>query len=155
MQHQHYRPQNMGQSPGQDDRPIAKDFYIYEEDFSSLAANTSTVGNINIQADSDFMLQKLTAFADIAGAAQTANNRVLPLATMQITDSGSGRNLFEEAVAIPAIMGTGELPFILPTPKLFPARSTIQVTVANFSASTTYNVRLSFIGYKVFRTGAG
>ncbi len=72
---------------------------------------------------------------------------------MQITDSGSGRNLFETPLPISAVFGTGELPFILPTPKLFAARSTINITVANFSAATEYNLRFSFIGYKVFRTG--
>jgi len=134
---------------------INKDFYVYEQDFDLLASGSSATGNVNIQADSDFVLQKLTVFADIAGAAQLSDSRVVPLCSLQVTDSGSGRQLFESAVPVPAIFGNGELPFILPTPKLFPARSTITLNVANFSAATTYNLKFALIGYKVFNTGMG
>ena len=59
------RPQTVGE---ESKLYIAKDFYIYQEDFSGLAASTSATGTIRIQADSDFILQKLTYFADIATA---------------------------------------------------------------------------------------
>lgn len=130
---------------------VIKDFYVYQEDFTSLANGATATGTINIQADSDFVVQKLTYFADIALAAQTDSSRIVPLATVQITDSGSGRNLMESPSPINSVFGTGELPFILPTPKLFLARTTITMDITNFSTSSTYNIRLSFIGYKVFR----
>jgi hypothetical protein len=139
----------LGQDPNTNG--VIKEFFVYEEDFLALAIGTSAAGNINIQADSDFVLQKLTYFADVAAAGQTAATRVVPLATLQITDTGSGRNVMESAVPITSIFGTGELPFILPTPRLFLARSTIAITVANFDAADAYNIRLSFIGYKVYR----
>ena len=148
-----YHNQSMGQGPDNSKKVVFKDFYVYQERFADLQSGQSATGNVNIQADSDFMLQKLTVFASIAGAAQTDSNRVIPLVTIQVTDSGSGRNLFEEAIPASAIFGTGELPFILPTPKLFAARSTITVNVSNFSAATDYRLDFSFIGYKVFRTG--
>ncbi|MES9901027.1 MAG: hypothetical protein ABW148_18675 [Sedimenticola sp.] len=139
-------PQNQPVQPR-----VIKDFYVYEEDFSALASGASDIGSINIQADSDFVVQKLTYFADIAAAAQLDGTRIIPLVTIQITDSGSGRNLMEAPVALSNIFGTGELPFILPQPKLFLARSTISISVTNFDAAVTYNLRLSLIGYKVFR----
>lgn len=132
---------------------IAKDFYIYQEDFSGLVNSTSATGNITIQADSDFILQKLTYFVDIAGAVQTDSSRVIPLITLQIIDAGSGRNLIETPAPISSLFGEGDLPFILPTPRVFFARSNIELTVANFSAATTYNLRLSFIGYKAYPQG--
>lgn len=130
---------------------ILKDFFVYQEDFSAIANGATASGNINIQADSDFVVQKLTYFADIAAAVQTDSSRVIPLVSVLVTDTGSGRNLMESALPISNLFGTGEIPFILPQPKMFLARSTITVTLANFSAATTYNVRLSFIGYKIFR----
>ena len=130
---------------------VIKDFYVYEEDFLALAQGTTAVGSINIQADSDFVVQKLTYFADLAAAKQTDSSRVVPLVTIQITDSGSGRNLMEAPTPITNVFGTGELPFILPQPKLFLARSTISISVTNFDAAEDYNLRLSLIGYKVFR----
>ena len=128
-----------------------KDFYIYETQYDSLANGTSQSDNFTVEADSDFMLHKLAYFADIGGAAQTDNTAVIPLATALITDTGSGRQLSAGAIPIKSYFGSGRLPFILPAPKLFLARSVVQVQVENFSASTTYNIKLAFIGYKIFR----
>lgn len=144
------RPQTVGEKPKV---YIAKDFYVYQEDFSALANATSATGTINIQADSDFILQKITYFADIAAAIQTDSSRVVPLITIQIVDAGSGRNLIEAPAPISSLFGEGDLPFILPTPRVFFARSNIELTVANFSVGTTYNLRLSFIGYKAYPEG--
>ena len=137
----------LGQTPGAE---RIKEFYTYEEDFSAIASGASATGNINVQADSDFVLQKLTYHADIAAAAVTDSTRVIPNASIVITDTGSGRQLMESAVPIPSLFGTGELPFILPTPRMFLARSTISLIVANFDAAVTYNIRLSFSGYKLY-----
>lgn len=134
---------------------VARDFYVYEEDFAAadFTAGAALNGSIEIQADSDFVWQKATYFADIAAASQTDSSRVIPLATVQLIDTGSGRNLFESAVAVPSVFGVGELPFVLPIPRLFFARSTIQVQVTNFNASAAYNMRLSFVGYKAYPKG--
>lgn len=144
------QPQTSGEKPKV---YIAKDFYVYQEDFLALADSTSATGSINIQADSDFILQKMTYFADIAVAIQTDSTRVVPLITLQIVDAGSGRNLLEAPAPISSLFGEGDLPFILPTPRVFFARSNVELTVANFSAGTTYNLRLSFIGYKAYPEG--
>ena len=148
-------PQRMGQapSPAAPQKKLFEDFYVYQTLFASVGPGIADSNNVNIQADADFMLQKLTFFASIAGAAQTDSTRVIPLMDVQIIDSGSGRNLFDSSIDVPQIFGTGELPQILAKPKLFPARSTITVNVSNFSAATTYRLRLAFIGYKVFGTG--
>lgn len=132
---------------------VTTDFYIYEEDFSGVAAGASANGSIIIQADSDFILQKMAYFADVAAAGQTESSRVVPLMTLQMIDTGSGRQFMESAAPIPSLFGTGELPFVLPQPRLFFARSTIQLQVTNFDASDTYNLKLSFIGYKAFPRG--
>ncbi len=136
-------------------RYVARDFYTYEEDFleADLVSGATLNGSIEIQADSDFIWQKSCFFADLALAAQTFNTRVIPLVTIQLIDTGSGRNLFELAVPVPSIFGIGELPFVLPIPRLFFARSTIQVQVSNFSTATNYGLRLSFIGYKAYPEG--
>lgn len=130
---------------------VAKDFFIYALTFTGLAPGVSATQNLNIQADSDFVLQKLTYGSDIAAAAVTDSTRVIPLATVLIVDSGSGRQSMNAAVDLASIFGVGEIPFILPQPKVFLAQSNVAITVANISAATTYNIRLSFIGLKGFR----
>ena len=134
---------------------VARDFYTYEEDFleADLTAGSTLNGSVEIQADSDFVWQKACYFADLALAPQTLNTLVIPLVTIQLIDTGSGRNLFELAAPITSMFGTGQLPFVLPIPRLFFARSTIQVQVSNFSAGTDYGLRLSFIGYKAYPRG--
>ncbi len=132
---------------------FVEDFFVYEVDFAALAVGANQNGNIQIQADADFKLIKLAQFSDIAGAVETESSAVLPLATLQIVDSGSGRQLFFLPAPIPSLFGTGRLPFIMPIPRIFKARSNIAFAVTNFSNATTYNIRLSLIGTKIFQQG--
>ena len=132
---------------------IGKDFYAYSLIFTALALNTNQTKNIPIQADSDFVLQKLCFFADDGVIVKfSPNTRLIPNVTVLITDTGSGRQIMDSAVPLYSLFGTAENPFILPTPKVFSARSNISVTVANVeAAAATYTLRLAFIGTKVFR----
>lgn len=140
-------PQSMQMVAGPTKR---RDFFAYTIAFAALANGEAQQGAIQIQADSDFELTKFTMFADIAEAVQTEATRVLPLVTLQITDTGTGRALFNAPLPIPAIMGDGRIPFILPVPKIFSANASVAVEVTNFSAATEYNLRLSLIGAKIF-----
>lgn len=132
---------------------LRRDFFVYAINFLSLAPAATANGAIQIQADSDFETQKLAMFADIAAAAQTEDTRVLPLVSLQVQDTGTGRQIFNIAVPIPAIMGDGRIPFILPTTKIFSKNASVAFSVTNFSAATTYNLRLLMIGSKIFTYG--
>ena len=134
-------------------RYVSTDFFTYELDFSNLSNGTSATKSINVQADADFVLEKTAYMADLAAAAQTDSGRVVPLVTVLITDTGSGRQFMDNATPIPSLFGDGRLPFVLPEPRLFFARSTISVQVANYSSGSTYGLRLSFIGYKAYPQG--
>ena len=135
---------------GQQKKYQSKDFFVYQIDFAAIAAAGVGVGNISIQADSDFRLEKTVAFAAIAAAGQTASSLVLPLMTVLLTDTTSGRQLSSGAVPIPSMFGTATDPFIWETPHIFGARSTLTVNVTNFDAANTYVLRLSFIGTKLY-----
>lgn len=134
---------------------IKKDFYTYPVSLSSaLTAGSQATQSISIEADASFVWVKSCFFASLASAAQTDSSRVIPLINVQITDSGSGRNLQSAPVPISCMAGQGELPFILPVPREFKARSTINVTFNNFSTATDYSdVSLLMIGYKIFQMG--
>lgn len=136
--------------PENNQTPRAQEFYTYQASFSSLANGSDATANISIEADSFFKAQKLTYMADLAAAAQTESGRVIPLCTILITDTGSGRRLMNEAIPIPALFGNGQLPFILPTPKVFKPQSTISIQVANYSAASTYNLYISIHGAKLW-----
>lgn len=129
---------------------INKRFYVYSVTKSSLAAAATSTHNVTIASDSNFLLTKMTCFADIAGAVQTDSSRVIPLVTVQLTEATSENAMFSAPTPIGNIFGTGQIPFILPEPKIFTPNSNLQVDLSNFSAATTYNLRLAFIGYKLY-----
>ena len=132
-----------------------RDFYIYEARTvlgTALVAGASSNDVINIEADSDFILQKLAYYADIAAATFTDSTRIIPSVTLQIIDTGSGRQLMQNPIPIPSFFGTGQLPFILSNPRLFMRNSTIQVAFTNFDAAAAFNIQLAFIGYKDYKT---
>jgi hypothetical protein len=129
----------------------SRDFFVYSLLFATVAANGQANQALNIEQDSDFAWSKSAYFASLADSdGSSESTRVLPLATIQIQDTGSGRYLMNGPVALTDIYGTGALPFILPEDKIFVARSTIFVTVSNYSSTELDNLYLSFIGTKLF-----
>ena len=124
---------------------VARDFYVYSVPFGAVASLESKTAAINIEADSDFEVQKLTTTSQ--GALGYDGN---PEATVTILDTGAGRNLMNTAIPLTSLFGTGELPFILPTPKLFLARSTISLTLTNYGGDDMDEIWLNFIGRKIF-----
>jgi len=142
-----------GSSPVQPQRQYVEDWFTYELDQLSLAAGGVANNNIQIQADSDFKLTKISGMADIAAAVQTASTLVIPLITINIVDTGSGRTLMSNPVPWGAIVGTPGLPFILPVPRIFKQRSNISIALTNYSAATTYNLHLALEGTKIFTLG--
>lgn len=131
---------------------MAKDFFAYViGPFGALAPAAQLPGNVTLDADSDFLWQKLTVFALIGNAGETEATQVVPGITLTIKDTASGRDLMNGPIPIPALCGNGQLPFILPTPKIFQARGTIAVNVVNVTGDDTYtNLYITFIGTKLF-----
>ena len=125
-----------------------RDFIVYSTTILTLAAAGLATSNIQIEADASFYCTKLTYFASIAGAAITDSSRVIPLITLQMNDQGSGRNLFNQALALNCVAGDGSNPFILPLERPFKANSTIVLNFANFSAATTYRLDFALVGFK-------
>lgn len=154
------RQQALSGAAGQGINPVPsmpeqyiEDLWVEAVNIAALASGAVANTNIQVQADSAFKLIKLGLQVDLAAAAVTESTNPLALVAMQITDTGSGRNLFSGAVALGAIFGNGRLPFILPVPRLFMPRSNIALQFTNYSAATTYNIRMAFIGTKVFKLG--
>jgi hypothetical protein len=138
------------QAPGAPRVQFVEDFFIYEVDFGTIAVGATLNGNFQILADSDFKLIKLTSVSSNSGT----QDNVPPRISVQINDSGSGRNLFSSAVPIANVFGTGQLPFIMPIPRIFKARSNVVVTIANLDPAIIYDdLHLSFIGTKIFQLG--
>lgn len=118
---------------------------------NALAAGAvNTPVNVNIQADADFLILNQTYDANTANAARNAGNYVVPNVNILITDTGSGYQMMDQAVPIPSIFGNGQFPYILPEPKLLPAKATLQLLFSNYDAAAGYNIRVAFNGVKLF-----
>jgi hypothetical protein len=132
-------------------RVIAEDFYTYNIQFEDLAAGATGTGFIQIEADSDFLIQKLAYASFVDGDPVQIETQDIPLCTILIVDTGSGRQIMNAPVPVTALFGDGRLPYILPTPKLFVKNSRINITLFNFSTATTYaDIWINFEGKKIF-----
>lgn len=129
---------------------VAEDFYSYAITFPSLLAGATASGIVTIEADAEFVCYKQTYFTDVDPGVNPRNECCLPIPTVSVlvTDSGSGRQLANIAQPITNQFGTGQLPFILPRPKIFLPASSFTVQVRNFGAADYLNLTLSFIGTK-------
>lgn len=133
-----------------------RDFFVYELDFAALLHGTTSVPNsFTVQADANFLWQYGCFFADVAAAAQTVGTQPIPLVTCTIQDQGSGRQLMSGGVPLYSMFGFGREPFVLPTPRFFRAQTQVTVALTNFDAAADYNIRLSFIGTKLFNVPQG
>lgn len=127
-----------------------RDFYSYTQRITGLAAAATTSATYQIEADSYFYMNAISYQADLAAAALTESTNVIPLITIVIFDSGSGRQLMANPVPLNALGGYWGLPFRLPKPRRFAPTSQITVTFVNYSAATAYNLSLCFSGFKVY-----
>lgn len=133
---------------------VQRDWYVYSFNVASIANSASAIATINIQADADFVCEQIMCFADIAGAIQTVESQVIPLVTVMLTDSGSGRNLFNSAIPISTICGPNMAGHMLPFGRCFSANSNVSALFTNYSAGTTYaNLYLNLYGYKEWSIG--
>lgn len=131
-------------------RPVT-DFYIYELDFLLLAAGAVATQQLVFDASSDFHWLYSAYTADVAAAAHSESTRDYPLVNVLITPTDTSAQFMNAAVPIPNIFGNGESPFIMPVPRIIPARSAVSFQLTSYvAAGTTYNIRLSLIGVKQY-----
>jgi hypothetical protein len=142
----------LGQIAGRSGQHIVgTEFFVYSTGRqAALAAGGQATANITIQSDSDFLIEKMTYAADLAGVAQLSGTQIVPNVNVQLIATGSGRQLFNVAAPIASLFGNGQLPFILPEAYMLPAASTLQIVQTSFEAAVTPALTLNFIGRKVY-----
>lgn len=127
------------------------DLYWYTTgEFDIASTNTGGVNEtIQIGDDGDFYCTHLTYQADIAGALLTEATNIIPLITVQLIDTGSGRNLMNDPIPLASMAGDGKRPMRFGRPRVFTRNSTIQLKFFPFLvAGTTYTIQFILGGYK-------
>lgn len=139
-----------------------EDFFTYStgrgqaSSFTNIAPGATGTATIMIEADSYFKWISGAFFSWIEGIdpETTDATRPIPPLLITITDSGSGRNLVNYPTPVSSLYGTGELPFVMPMPRIFQPRSTITFSATNLSSTDTWNLILDHIGVKGFKSTA-
>ncbi len=128
--------------------PFTSDLYSYQAQILTFAAGATQSVNINIEADSYFVIDKLSYFCRTSTTTLTEATRLIPIVTCQITDTGSGRNLMSAPVQISALAGHEGLPFVLPINRWLKPNSTLQFEFVNQSAQEYSDFTLYLHGEK-------
>lgn len=146
--------------PERQGQPAHKWIIPYTYTFSipaPLAAGAAAVGTINMQANSDFFMTRISARASIAAAAQTVSTVPVPLVRLLITDTGSNQQFSNQAVDLGNLMtagaqiqGTADLPW----PRFVGGRSSLLLNLTSYEAAAAYStLDIALHGVLVFLAG--
>jgi hypothetical protein len=120
--------------------PIPANLTTQPEGQVQLAANQSITQPILIDKNCDFLTQALVG---------SASGEAL----ISITEGGRDKVWFNQAAHFWNIVGNGCYPNVLPSMKLSPGGSTVNVTIQDLSGATN-NITLALVGMKVFGLSA-
>ena len=128
--------------------PLVTQNFSYTMIFAGIASGTQGASaQLLIDSATDFLIvsQSFSANDD------TTTLDVVADPTVNFNDSSSSSNLFNVATPALNVFGNGQLPLLLPMPRLFGANATITGTLnANITAAaTTY--RFTFNGIKIWK----
>ena len=154
LTHSHHSPRvgNMSAQNLHGDQYEA-DFFALDFAFGSIATLVTSTLSVNVQADSAFLWEQTTVVGNKNGEAEPwVSGRQFPF-TVFLTDTGTGRQLMNVPVPLTNWAGRGDLPFILPQPRIFMPKATINMQLVSFSASTWDNVHVTLLGKKLFEYG--
>lgn len=133
---------------------VQLDYFQYGTSFLALGVSAIPVQqNIPIAADADFIWLQTAAWVNIANAGTTYYGENLPDINLLVTDTSSGRSLMNQPVPISSMAGSGRYPYNLPNPRLFAAKTLINLAATNLDTANTYNLWVTLIGVKVFDLG--
>lgn len=129
---------------------ITLDPFIYTAEWNTLGASATTAVNVSVNADSDFVFDRISLGSYTAAGTRLAT----PDYTLQIYDTGSGRNLQDASVHVLNItsFAQGGYPYPMGVSKLVKAASVLTLTLVNRTA-TASRVDVALIGFKIFYWG--
>jgi len=133
---------------GQSGLIYSEDLFYYDFALDSLANNTTTPVIVLFEAESDFEWI-LTTGSSLTTEGPAVDATSTPV-SVQVIDTGDGRRLFNNPIPMGMIAGSGQQPFVVPQPRIFTAKSSIEVDFTNTSGSTVTHIHFTMIGRKIF-----
>lgn len=129
-----------------------KDFFAYATGpaLIPVPAASTVVDTLQVNTDADFLVVMANGIA--RDPAAPATRIADPPLLVQVTAEGSSRNLFARAIDWSTFFGDSELPGIVPYPKVISAGSQLSTQVQNLDAADDFDVRITYLGVKIFPT---
>jgi len=124
--------------------------YAYPVVFTTIAQGVTQQTQMQIAANSDFLVMGLQARAQI-GAAQTVSTITAPFLRLLIVDSGSNEQYTFQPIDLVNYATINNVVKTLPWPRLVNGRTTLALTLSNYAptAETYTSVEISFEGVLV------
>lgn len=127
--------------------------YTYSID--QLAVNITSAAaqsfNLVMNSDSDFVATMFAGGSRIQAGTFPRSVEFSPALLVQITDQSSGKTYFNRPTPLPLIAGAAGFPFILTSPRVIKARTTLAISAQGAVAGATYNdFFFSIHGAKIF-----
>lgn len=119
---------------------------------TALAANGTTEVQVQINADSDFLIQEM----DIVSLTAAGTFIATPDYLITIVIAGAGRQIMSQAQHVANYAGSyqaNQVPGRLPMPKLVQASNTISVVLTNRTGTASNFAQVSLKGFKIFYSG--
>lgn len=120
--------------------------YTYTTIVGPIDLNASGNNTIQIQSDSDFALTYMSA--ESVNNAGTISAR--PVATVQVTDTGTGKTYYSAPTLIPLVFGSEGLPFFLPSPRVIAPNTNLNVQVTSLFGTNATTFYFSFMGARIY-----
>lgn len=125
------------------------DYFAYNSSASirGVVAGAAAQDIIPLQSNSDFVMMYMSGIANINGTISG-----LPNATLQFTDSGSGKTYYNQPTLFSNVIGAGGYPFLLPSPRVLAPNTNVKIDVVNNEA-VTVDFWISLMGARVYTAG--
>ncbi len=111
-------------------------YHLATERVTVTGSGTATL-TVQIPGDADFEARYINASATSVNA------------TIQISDGGTRQEMLNRAVFLALVTGTGQQPYVIPSPALFVRNSSIQVDLADLSGTANI-IQVVFCGFLVY-----
>lgn len=137
-------------------REMQSDIFDYGIFLSDIANDGIPVKKeLSIQADYDFECESIQAAVIVNMESPTITDTLqgehFPNLFVMIENTGNGQKWMDKAVMVPALFGTGQLPFILPVTYIMEKNAAFRITLTNTGAFDLARVTFTFSGRKLIQ----
>ena len=123
----------------------AIEYFAYNLNFTGIGASATVNNNIQIQADSDFVCVYLAGSQQLPSGVTNVQTGLI-----QLTDTGSGKTLFNIPAFGGLVLGQGGYPFLLPAPRTFAAQTAVSVAWTDLTAVANSSFYFLMHGARIY-----